>query len=112
MKAFVSSQFQYCPLVWMFHSRKVNHKIKRIQERALRIVYKDYDLDLLATKIFKTVKAMNPSFINDIFVGRTVTYNLRKKYDFVQSNTHTAIYCLESIYHRGDNSLAKPSIRI
>ncbi len=45
MKAFVTSQFQYCPLVWMFHSRKVNHKINRIQVRALRIVHKNYDLE-------------------------------------------------------------------
>ena len=27
MRAFVTSQFQYCPLVWMFHSRKMNNKI-------------------------------------------------------------------------------------
>ena len=40
MKAYTSSQFGYCPLVWM-HSRSVNSKIKRVHERALRIVYKD-----------------------------------------------------------------------
>ena len=39
MKAFVLSQFGYCPLVWMFHSRKLNHRINRIHERALRTVY-------------------------------------------------------------------------
>ena len=42
MRAFVTSQFQYCPLVWMFHSRKMNNKINRLHERALRIAYKDY----------------------------------------------------------------------
>ena len=41
MKSFILSQFGYCPLVWMFHSRKLNHRINRIHERALRIVYKD-----------------------------------------------------------------------
>ena len=35
MTAFVTSQFQYCPLVWMFHSRKMNNKINRLHERAL-----------------------------------------------------------------------------
>ena len=45
MKTFVMSQFQYCPLVWMCHSRKLNKKINRIQERALRIAYKDYVSD-------------------------------------------------------------------
>ena len=27
MKAFVNSQFGYCPLIWMFHSSKLNSKI-------------------------------------------------------------------------------------
>ena len=42
MKAFVSSQFAYCPLIWMFHSRQINHKINKLHERALRIVYNDH----------------------------------------------------------------------
>ena len=41
MKAFVESQFGYCPLMWMFHSRGRNNKINRIRERALRITYED-----------------------------------------------------------------------
>ena len=42
MKTFVESQFGYCPLIWMLHSRKVNCKITHLQERSLRIVYSDY----------------------------------------------------------------------
>ena len=42
MKAFLSSQFAYCPLIWMFHSRQINHKINKIHHRALRIVYNDH----------------------------------------------------------------------
>ena len=42
MKAFILSQFSYCPLVWMFHSRSLNHRINKINERALRIVYNDH----------------------------------------------------------------------
>ena len=26
MRAFITSQFQYCPLIWMFHSRQLNQK--------------------------------------------------------------------------------------
>ena len=44
MNAFISSQFSYCPLIWMCHSRSLNSRINRIHEHALRIVYKDYDL--------------------------------------------------------------------
>ena len=38
MNAFILSQFLYCPLKWMFHSRKLNHRINKIHERDLRIV--------------------------------------------------------------------------
>ena len=41
MKAFITSQFGYCPLIWMFHSRALNNKINSIHERALRITYND-----------------------------------------------------------------------
>ena len=40
LKAFIESQFGYCPLVWMFHSRTLNNRINRLHERALRLVYK------------------------------------------------------------------------
>ena len=35
----VTSQFGYCPLIWMFHSGRLNNKINSIHERALRITY-------------------------------------------------------------------------
>ena len=41
MKAFIESQFGYCPLIWMFHSRGANNKITHLHERSLRIFYKD-----------------------------------------------------------------------
>ena len=42
MKSYIFSQFNYCPLVWMCHSRSLNNKINRIKERTLRIMYRDY----------------------------------------------------------------------
>ena len=42
MNAFTLSQFSYFPLVWMFHSRKLNHRIYEIHERALRSVCNDH----------------------------------------------------------------------
>ena len=41
LKAFVESQFGYCPLTWILHGRRANSKISHILERALRIVYKN-----------------------------------------------------------------------
>ena len=44
LKAFIESRFQYCPLVWMFHSRTLNNRINRLHERALRLAYKESQL--------------------------------------------------------------------
>ena len=41
MNSFFTSQFSYCPLIWMCHSRTVNSKINKTHERCLRIVYND-----------------------------------------------------------------------
>ena len=37
--AFIMSQFPYCPLIWMFHSRAMEHRINKIHERTLRLIY-------------------------------------------------------------------------
>ena len=39
--SFFASQFNYCPLVWICHQRRVNNKINYLHERCLRIVYSD-----------------------------------------------------------------------
>ena len=41
LRTFIDSQFNYCPLVWMFHSRTAHNKINKLHERALRVVYRD-----------------------------------------------------------------------
>ena len=44
MRAFITLQFNYAPLTWMFHSRTLNNKINKLHERALRLVYDDENL--------------------------------------------------------------------
>ena len=97
MKAFICSQFGYCPLVWMFHSRKINNRVNSLHESALRVVYRDYNatfsellskdksvtihqrnLQLLATEIFKTKNELNPIIMEEIFTFKNVDYDLSK----------------------------------
>ena len=96
MRAFICSQFGYYPLVWMFHSRKINNRVNSLHERALRVVYRDYNatfsellskdksvtihqrnLQLLATEIFKTKNELNPKIMKEIFTFKNVNYDLR-----------------------------------
>ena len=38
----IKSQFNYCPLVRIFCSRKSNNLINKVRERALRLITNDY----------------------------------------------------------------------
>ena len=86
LNSFITSHFSYCPIVWMFHSRKLNERINHIHERALRIVYKDFNssfqellikdnslnihhrnLQKLVTEIFKVKNGLSPELMNDVF---------------------------------------------
>ena len=63
MRAFKMSQFSYCPLIWMFHDRRVNAKINHIHERALRIAYQDRTSsfeELLITDNSVSIHQRNP----------------------------------------------------
>ena len=42
VKAFIALKYGYCPAVWMFYSRKLNSRVNKLHERAVRIVYQDY----------------------------------------------------------------------
>ena len=101
MKTFVTSQFNYCPLIWMFHSRKLNNRLNKIQERALRLVYKDNkltfhdplkldnsvtihqrNLQILATEIFKVKNSLAPEIMTEVFEIKEPPYNLRSETRF------------------------------
>ena len=41
--SFFKGQLSYCPLIWIFCSRRSNHPINKLQERALRIAYNDFN---------------------------------------------------------------------
>ena len=56
LKAFIESQFGYCPLVSMLHSRTLNLRINKIHERALRLVYND------SISTFKELLRLDKSF--------------------------------------------------
>ena len=65
MRAFVTSQFQYCPLVWMFHSRKMNNmnaKFNRFLANVNEIVKKHAPLKKLTKN---DLKLRNKPWINN-----------------------------------------------
>ena len=87
MKAFIESEFGYCPLVWMLHSCTLNTHIDIVDDRALRLAYNDYistfsellkldnsftvherNIQTLAIELFKVVHNLSPEIMREVFI--------------------------------------------
>ena len=121
LNAFFISQFSYCPLVWMFHSRGKNNKINRIHERCLRIIYNDKkstfyellekdgsvsihkrNLRFLACEMFKLKRDMAPELIKELILpNRQRRYELRNNPDFAVPIVKSVHKGLESLSYLG-----------
>ena len=117
MNAFITFQFSYCPLVWMFHSRTLNNRINKIHERALRLVYKNEtflsfddllkrdrsvsihqkNLQILATEIYKTKNDLGPKIMKDTFHFIQKPYNLRNDPELQRRKNRTVYFGTENI---------------
>ena len=119
MKAFINSQFGYCPLVWMCHSRGLNNRINKIQEKALRIVYNDHistfeelldqdnsvtihnrNIQLLAIEIYKVVNGISPEIMKEIFQLKE-SRNYHTRFPFKSYNVKTVSYGTETLSFLG-----------
>ena len=86
MNAFLSLQFNYCPLTWMFHNRSLNHKINRLHERCLCVICNDdhssyeellnldssvsmnhKNLQILATEMSRAYTGSATDILNEVF---------------------------------------------
>ena len=108
INSYFMSNFNYCPLVWMFSNATSLKKIENLQKRALRFLYNNYQLTyeelldkasssrmnvkrlcFLCVEIYKTINNMNPSFMKQIFELRETNRNVREKY---RLNLNISIY--------------------
>ena len=116
----------------MFHSRKLNQKINKILERALRITYKDTEsnfsellqkdnavtihiknLQILMTEMYKTRNGLNRSFMQEIFCDNTPYYNLRNSNEFFQPRVRSVNNGTERVRFKGPQlwQMLPPTIR-
>ena len=117
MDSFFKSQFSYCPLVWMCHSRTINIKINHLHERCLGVICNDKissfkellegdgfvpthnrNLQILATEIFKVYNNIAPPMFKEIF-------NKRNPNDPLRHTSHFSIPPVRSVYN-GTESLS------
>ena len=116
VNAFFMAQFNYCPLIWMYHNRTYNNKINRLYERCLRLIYNDKrssfenllekdnsvsihhkNLQVLAIEMFKVYTKTSPEIMQEVFqVKEQGNYNLRNQADFVIPQVKSVNHGLES----------------
>ena len=116
MNAFINSQFGYCPLIWMCHSRLANKQINKIHERALTIVFNDNDsnfedllkksnsvsihhrnLQHIAIEIYKALNGLSTTLMRELFKMKVRKYDFRSGNTIVSNNPHTTKYGLNTI---------------
>ena len=118
--SFVASNFDYCPLVWHFCGATNSNKIEKIQQRCLRIIYKDYEssnekmlemantttlvisrLRLLLLEVFKSIHHLNPKCISDLFELKHIKYSLRNPIKVLQPKRRTTTNGLRTTSYTG-----------
>ena len=120
IKVFVESQFGYCPLIWMLHSKGLNNKRNRIDERSLRITYQDKsstcqglldkdnfvsihhrNLQKLAVEIHKVLHGFSPTILNDMLVPVSRPYNFHRNYTLQRRSLNSVRHGTEFISFLG-----------
>ena len=109
INSYFYSNFNYCPLAWIFSSAKSLNKVESMQKRALRFLYEDYvssceellqkagnktmkvnRLRSLCNEIHKSINNINPTYMNEIFklrkTSRAVLSNCKLNVDVPTTN--------------------------
>ena len=119
-KSFVMCHFNYCPVVWSSCNESSINKLEKVQYRALKHIYKDfnssYDVLLIksglpslklsrlrqvAIATYKAVNTMSPTYINTLIDIRENTYNLRNNSRAEICHKRTSNHGLKSFRHIG-----------
>ena len=106
--------------MWHFCGKKNGDKIEKIQERALRIKYRNYDnlypellreaptytmtdkrLRSMLLHVFKSLKGMNAKCLNDMFSVKHNKYSMRQAVKLVQPRRKTTTVGLKTVSYLG-----------
>ena len=90
------TNFNCCPLIWMFCGKKANEEVNRVHKRGLRVLLNDFDstfeellhrneeviihvknLQKLMLEVYKCITSGNPSFLWEFFNRKMLPYSLR-----------------------------------
>jgi len=118
--SFIMSNFNYATTVWQICGKVNARKIEKLQKRALRIMFKDYDNDYvtllnrankatlhlqslrkMAIMIFKIMNNMAKPLCANFFEKKVTSYNFRQQNTLVRTEKNTTKYGINSFYFQG-----------
>ena len=108
-KAFIVSQFNYFPLLWMIHTKQLNNRINSLHEKALRVTFQNRNssfskllkleklasihyryIKYLLTEIYKVKIGLSPPVMSDIFsLNQNSSYNITSGVSMSKRNVRT-----------------------
>ena len=117
--AFIVSQFNYAPLLWMFCRKTLYSKIGKIHHKTLKVIYESNDtydnlllqsntvsvhqrhLRFSVTEIYKNISQQNPEFMWSYFTHKDMPYNLQKGCFLGLPKAHSFYYDTNAVHFRG-----------
>ncbi len=95
-KSFIRSNFNFCPLIWHFCSKANSYKLEKLQHRALRITFNDFNssyetllnkanmptlhltrIRTMAIETFKCIYKISPPYLHDLVTPKKSSYSFR-----------------------------------
>ena len=118
--SFILTNFNYCPLIWMFCGKTTNDKVNSVHKHALRVLLNDYTssseellhrneevtihdkkLQKLMLEVYRCMTSGNPSFLWEFFNKKVLSYSLRINNLIQLPNTRTKKCGNELLSFRG-----------
>ena len=120
-KAFIVSQFNYFPLLWMIHTKQLNNRINSLHEKALRVTFQNRNssfskllkleklasihyryIKYLLTEIYKVKIGLSPPVMSDIFsLNQNSSYNITSGVSMSKRNVRTSKLVLRLLIQFG-----------
>ena len=117
--SFIKGQFNYCPLLWTFSTRAVNHIINRLYKRGLRALLNDEastfndmlsksndtaihvrNIQKLIIEFYKYLSGHSAPTIKVKFTKRIIKYNLRNCRQTLLPNPKTKQYGTDTVAYK------------
>ena len=119
IKAFLTAQYSYFPLIWMLHSRKLINEINKLHEHCLRIFCSDNtssfeellkidnfvsvhyrNIQVLATELYKIVNGLLPEIMKEVYLfNENTPHNTRNKRMFHSRAIKSVTFGSERLSH-------------